>query len=32
MVRIVCDIKECDYETAEKLLNENDWVIRKAVQ
>ena len=32
MVRIVCDIKECDYETAEKLLNENDWIIRKAVQ
>ena len=32
MVRIVCEIKECDYDTAEKLLNDNNWVIRDAVK
>ena len=32
MIRIVCEIKGCDEETAERLLEENDWVIRKAVE
>ena len=32
MVRIVCEIKECDRETAERLLNENNWNIRDAVE
>ncbi len=32
MVRIVSDIKECDEATATALLEQNDWVIRKAVE
>jgi N-acetylmuramic acid 6-phosphate etherase len=32
MVSIVTEILECDDETAEKLLNENEWSIRKAIQ
>lgn len=31
MVRIVCDIRKVDYSTAEKLLEQADWSIRKAV-
>lgn len=31
MISIVSEIMECDEEKAEKLLNENDWNIRKAV-
>ena len=32
MVRIVSEIKQCDEATAEQLLAENDWNIRRAVQ
>lgn len=32
MVRIVCEIMSCDGETAERLLEENNWVIRDAVR
>ncbi len=32
MVRIVSEIKECDEETAIKLLDENNWVIRDSVE
>ena len=32
MIRIVCEIKGCDSETAERLLNEHDWIIRDAVE
>lgn len=32
MIRIVSDIKNCDKETAEKLLEDNNWVIRNAVE
>jgi N-acetylmuramic acid 6-phosphate etherase len=32
MIRIVCEIKGCDSETAERLLNKHDWVIRDAVE
>ena len=31
MIGIVCDILDCDGEEAERLLNENEWNIRKAV-
>lgn len=32
MVGIVCEILKCDAQRAEKLLNENGWSIRKAVE
>jgi N-acetylmuramic acid 6-phosphate etherase len=32
MIRIVCEIKGCDAETAEQLLNDHDWSIRRAVE
>ncbi len=32
MIRIVCDITGKDYETSEKLLTENNFVIRNAVE
>ncbi|MBE6650742.1 MAG: N-acetylmuramic acid 6-phosphate etherase [Ruminococcaceae bacterium] len=32
MINITCDIKGCDRETAEKLLEESSWNIRKAVE
>ena len=32
MVRIVSEIKQCDEETAEQLLEQNDWNIRRAVE
>lgn len=32
MISIVSDITQTDSETAEKLLNENDFIIRKAVE
>ncbi|MBQ3593535.1 MAG: N-acetylmuramic acid 6-phosphate etherase [Clostridia bacterium] len=32
MVRIVCEIIGCDADTAEQLLEKNDWNIRKAVE
>lgn len=32
MIRIVCDITGKDYETAEKLLEENNFVIREAIK
>lgn len=32
MIRIVCDITGNDYETSEKLLEENDFVIREAIK
>ena len=32
VIRIVCDIKNINADEAEKLLNENDWDIRKAVE
>ena len=32
MVRIVCEIKGCDPDTAERLLEEHDWNIRSAVE
>ncbi|MBR5187906.1 MAG: N-acetylmuramic acid 6-phosphate etherase, partial [Clostridia bacterium] len=32
MIRIVCEIKNCDAVTAEALLEANDWKIRNAVQ
>lgn len=32
MVRIVCDIKKCDYNTAMALLDEHGWDIREAVK
>lgn len=32
VIRIVCEIKECDAETAEKLLEANSWNIRRAVE
>ncbi len=32
MVRIVCDIKKCDYNTSMKLLDEQGWDIREAVK
>lgn len=32
MVRIVCDILECDRDEAVARLDANDWVIRKAIQ
>jgi len=32
MVSIVTEILECDDVTAERLLNENEWSIRKAIQ
>ena len=32
MIRIVCEIKCCDEAAAERLLEENDWIIRKAVE
>lgn len=30
MLRILCDITGCDAETAERLLDENEWSLRKA--
>lgn len=32
MVRIVCDIRGCDYETALQLLEKSDWSIPKAIE
>ena len=32
MIRIVQEIRKCDEITAEQLLNENDWTIKKAVE
>lgn len=32
MIRIVCEITNCDEFTAEKLLEENNWIIREAVK
>jgi N-acetylmuramic acid 6-phosphate etherase len=32
MVRIVSDILKVEYEEARKLLDENDFVIRKAIE
>lgn len=32
MIGIVREIKGCDFETAQALLNEHDWNIRKAVE
>lgn len=32
MIRIVCEIKKCDAEAAEKLLAAHGWVIRDAVE
>lgn len=32
MINIVCEIKGCDRETAERLLEEHEWSIRKAVE
>lgn len=32
MIRIVCEIKGCDKQQAQKLLEENDWIIRNAVK
>ena len=32
MIRIVCEITKLPYEDAEKLLEKNDFVIRKAVE
>ena len=32
VIRIVCDIKNISADKAEKLLDENDWNIRKAVE
>ena len=32
MIRIVCEIKNCDASTAEALLEMSDWKIRNAVQ
>ena len=32
MIGIVCDILECDADTAENLLDKNDWNIKKSVQ
>ena len=32
VIRIVCDIKNISADEAEKLLDENDWDIRKAVE
>ena len=32
VIRIVCEIKGCDEETAVKLLEANDWSIRRAVE
>jgi N-acetylmuramic acid 6-phosphate etherase len=32
MIGIVCEIIGCESDEAEKLLNENDWNIRKAVE
>ena len=31
MIRIVCDVTGNDYESSEKLLEQNDWSIRKAI-
>ena len=32
MIRIVTEIKHCDEATAERLLNEHNWIIRDAVE
>jgi N-acetylmuramic acid 6-phosphate etherase len=32
MIRIVCEIMECDAQTAEALLEANDWKIKDAVK
>ena len=32
MIRIVTEIKNCDEQTAERLLSEHNWVIRDAVE
>lgn len=32
MIRIVCEIKGCDKQQAQKLLEENDWIIKNAVE
>ena len=32
MITIVCEITGCDATTAEQLLENNDWDIKKAVQ
>jgi len=32
MIRIVCEIKGCDHDIAEQLLEDYDWKIRDAVQ
>jgi N-acetylmuramic acid 6-phosphate etherase len=32
MIRIVCEIKNCDAATAEVLLETHEWNIRNAVQ
>lgn len=32
MIRIVCEIMNCDDSTAYKLLEENNWIIREAVK
>ena len=32
MIRILCDILNCDRERSEKLLNENEWSLRKAAE
>lgn len=32
MIRIVCEITGCDYEKSEQLLENNDWVIKKAIK
>lgn len=32
MIRIVCDIKKCSAEEAERRLKESDWVIREAIK
>lgn len=32
MIRIVCEIKECDENTAEQMLEKSDWKIKDAVE
>lgn len=32
MIRILCDIVKCDRETAENLLDQNEWSLRKAAE
>ncbi len=32
MLRIVCDIKGCDEDTAQRLLEKNNWIIRDALE